>query len=446
MIMKNIDLTEKLVRKCMSLGADAAEVFLETNRSLSVNVLKSEIETIEEASSQGVGFRVFVDGKMGFSHCNDLSSRSLEDTISRAIAFARLSTPDENNVLTYDKGFTAVADLFDPGITAEPMEKKIKMAIDLENLAMRDPRITKSAGAGYGEGESGIFIGNSNGILKTYKSSGCSIGVSVVAEKGDQKNTGGEYCTRVFFNDLKPLEEIAAVASKKAVQLLDPVMIRTQKAVIIFDPDVARALLGGIIAGINGERVLQGASFLKDQMNKQFASELLTITDDGTRGKSRGSAPFDGEGVPTARNVLVENGVLKSFIYNEKAAKRAGVRSTGNASRRGFSSLPGIGTHNVYVSKGEHTRNEIIAATKKGLLLLEVTGYGIDPVSGNFSGGAGGLWVENGEIVHPVKGITIAGRAFDILNGIDMVGNDLDMTRTNAAPTFRVAEMQIGGK
>ena len=223
-------------------------------------------------------------------------------------------------------------------------------------------------------------------------------------------------------------------------------MVKTQKAAIVFDPDVARALLGGVITAINGERVLQGASFLKDYLDKQFASSLLTITDDGIRPKSLASAPFDGEGVPTSKNILVENGILKSFIYNTKAAKRAGVKSTGNASRGGFSSLPGIGTHNVYVSTGNHTRNEIIAATKRGLLLLEVTGYGIDPVGGNFSAGASGLWIENGEFVHPVKGVTIAGRAFDILNAIDMMGNDLDMNRNNAAPTFRVAEMQIGGK
>jgi len=444
--MKNIDLTEKLVKKCISLGADEAEVFLELNRNLSINVLKSEIETIEEASSQGVGFRVFVEGKMGFSHCNDFSNKSLEDTISRAIAFARLSTQDENNVLTDDKGITQVDDLYDPGIKTELMDKKIKMALDLENLAMKDPRITKSSGAGYGEGESEIFIGNSNGLLKTYKSSGCYLGVYVVAEKGNQKNTGGEYCSRVFFSDLLPLEEIAAVASKKAIELLDPVMLKTQKAAVIFDPDVAGALLGGIISAINGERVMQGASFLKDHLNKQFTSPLLTITDDGTRNKSLGSAPFDGEGVPTIKNTLVENGILKSFIYNTKAAKRAGVKSTGNASRGGFSSLPGIGTHNVYVSKGKHTRNEIIAATNKGLLLLEVTGYGIDSVSGNFSGGASGLWIENGELIHPVKGVTIAGHAFDILNSIDMMGTDLDMNRTNTAPTFRIAEVQIGGK
>jgi PmbA protein len=444
--MNYIDLAEKLVKKSISLGANSAEVFLETTRNLSINVLKSEIETIEEASSQGVGFRVFVDGKMGFSHCNDFSDRSLEDTISRAIAFAKLSSPDENNVLTDDKGITPVEGLFDPGIAAETMEKKINMALELEKLAMKDPRITKSAGAGYGEGESEIFIANSNGILKSYKSSGCSIGVSVVAEKGDQKNTGGEYCSRVFFADLVTLEEIAAIASQRAWELIDPVMIKTQRAAVIFDPDVASSLLGGIIAAINGERVLQGASFLKDHLNKQFASSLLSIIDDGTRNRSLGSAPFDGEGVPTMKNTLVQNGILKSFIYNTKVAKRAGVKSTGNASRGGFTSLPGIGTHNVYLEAGKHSKEEILASTKKGLLLKEVTGYGIDSVSGNFSGGASGFWVENGKIVSPVKGVTIAGKAFDILNGIDMMGNDIDMNRTFASPTFRVAEMQIGGK
>ncbi len=444
--MNYTELTEKLVKKCLSLGADASEVFLESNRNLSVQVLNSEIETIEEASSQGVGFRVFVDGKMGFSHCNDFSDRSLEDTISKAVAFARLSTPDENNVLTDDMGVTAIDMLYDPGISGESMDKKINMALDLEKLAMKTAGITKSSGAGYGEGESEVFIANSNGLLKNYKSSGCSLGVSVVAEKENQKNTGNEYCSRVFFSDLLSPEEISSVAVQKALELLDPVMISTQKAAVIFDPDVARSLIGGIITAINGERVLQGASFLKDFLNRNFASPLLTIIDDGTRPKSMGSAPFDGEGVPTGRNVLVEKGFLRSFIYNTQAARRAGVKSTGNASRGGFSSLPGIGTHSIYLLPGNNTVNDIIAATKKGLLLREVTGYGIDPVSGNFSGGASGLWIVNGEIAHPVKGVTIAGKALDILNAIDMMGNDIDLNRTFAAPTMRIAGMQIGGK
>jgi PmbA protein len=444
--MDFLQLAERLVKKSLSLGADSSEVFLETSRNLSVNVLNSEIETIEEASSQGAGFRVFVGGRMGFSHCNDLSERALEDTISRAIAFAKLSSADVNNVLTDDKGVTAVEELFDAGFSGIPMDRKIALALELEKLALKDTRITKSSGAGYGESESEIIIANSNGLLKSYKSSGCSIGVNVVAEKGDQKNTGGEYCSRVFFSDLDSPEKIAETAARKAWELLDPVMIKTQRASVIFDPDVARSLIGGIIAAINGERVLQGASFLKDSLNKQFASALLSIYDDGTRKRSIGSSPFDGEGVPTMKNVLVQDGVLKSFIYNTKAAKRAGVKSTGNASRGGFTSLPGIGTHNISLAPGKNTKEEIISATKKGLLLKEVTGYGIDSVSGNFSGGASGFWIENGQIVHPVKGVTIAGKASDLLNAIDMMGNDIDLNLTFASPTFRIAEMQIGGK
>ena len=444
--MNYTDLTEKLVKKCISLGANAAEVYLESSRNLSVQVLNSEIETIEEAASKGVGFRVFVDGKMGFSHCNDLSDRSLEDTISKAVAFARLSSPDENNVLTDDKGLSSVAGLYDQEIKGQPMEKKIDMAIELEKLARKDKRITKSAGSGYSEGETEVFIANSNGVLKTFKNSGCGIGVSVVAEKGDQKNTGGESCSRVFFADLLSLEVVAAEASRKAWELLDPVMIQTQRAAVIFDRDVARSLFGGVISAINGERVLQGASFLRDSLNKQFATALVTMIDDGILPKGQASSPFDGEGVPTMKNTLIGNGVLKSFIYNVKAAKRAGVKSTGNASRGGFSSLPGIGVHNVYLASGKNTRDEIIASTKKGLLLREVTGYGIDPVNGNFSGGATGFWIINGEIAHPVKGLTIAGKASEILNGIDMMGNDLDLNKSFAAPTFRVADMQLGGK
>jgi PmbA protein len=444
--MNYTDLTEKLVKKCISLGAGAAEVYLESSRNLSVQVLNSEIETIEEAASKGVGFRVFVDGRMGFSHCNDLSDRSLEDTISKAIAFARLSSQDENNVFTDDKGLSSIEGLYDPEIKALPMDRKISMAIELEKLARQDKRVTKSSGAGFSEGETEVFIANSNGILKSFQSSGCGLGVSVVAEKGDQKNTGGESCSRVFFSDLLSLEVIAAEASRKALELIDPVMIQTQRASVIFDRDVARALFGGVIGAINGERVLQGASFLRDSLNKKFASELITLVDDGIMPRGLSSSPFDGEGVPTMKNTLIENGVLKSFIYNVKAAKRAGVKSTGNATRGGFSSLPGIGVHNVYIAAGKNSRDEIIKSTKKGLLLREVTGYGIDPVSGNFSGGAAGFWIINGEIAHPVKGLTIAGKASDILNGIDMLGSDLDLNRTFAAPTFRVSEMQIGGK
>ena len=228
--------------------------------------------------------------------------------------------------------------------------------------------------------------------------------------------------------------------------MLDPRMVKTQKAAVIFDPDVARAILGGILAAINGERVIQGASFLKDKMDQKIACELLTLIDDGTKPRGMSSKPFDGEGVPTQKRIIVDKGILKGFMYNTIVAKRAGVKSTGNATRGGFTSLPGIGAHNFYMANGEIPPEEIIKATKTGLLLKGVTGYGINPVNGNFSGGANGFWIESGKIAFPVKGLTIAGTAEEMMNGIDMVGNDLDLNRSFTSPTFRIQEMQIGGE
>jgi PmbA protein len=438
-------LAEKLVSKARGMGADAAEIYISAGRNLSVNILNNEIETIEEADSSGAGVRVIVGGALGFSYSNSLNMKALEDTIAMAIRFARLTTPDDNNVLPVLSGETSVEGLYDPEIADVALERKIAMATELEKMAMGDSRITKSSGSSYGESVFEIIISGSAGSTRSYKSSTCSLGVSVVAEKGDQKKTGGEYCSRRFFSDLISPDQIAAKASKRAWEMLDPKMVKTQKATVIFDPDVAPSLLRGIIAALNGERVLQGASFLAHSMGKQFATPLLTITDDGTRTRSLGAAPFDDEGVATQKRDLVDKGVVNGFVYNTIAAKRAGTVSTGNASRNGYNSLPGIGTHQLYLTPGTNTRVEIIAATERGLLLNGVTGYGIDAVSGNFSGGASGFWIEKGEILYPVEGLTIAGSADAILNGIDMMGNDIDMNRSFASPTFRVREMQIGG-
>jgi PmbA protein len=439
-------LAESLVKKCLKKGADAAEVYIETGRELSIEVRNENIETIQETSSHGVGFRVFVKGKMAFSNCNDFSESALDNAIKSAVKFAHNTTPDENNVLPDEKGATTVKGLYDPEVTKIPMEEKIELAKQVEKLAMKDSRITKSAGSGFFEGEGDVFIANSNGLVKSYKSSGCSLGVSVVAEKGDQKSSGGEYCTRRFFADLKSTEEIAKKAAQEAYSMLDPKKVKTQKAAVIFDPDVAYAILGGILRAINGEKVLQGASFLAKRLDQKIGSELLTIIDDGTRVKGMSSKPFDGEGVPTQKTIIVDKGVLKGFMYNTIVAKRAGVKSTGNASRGGFKSLPGIGSHNFYVAAGESIPGQIIRSTKNGLLLKGVTGYGINPVNGNFSGGANGFWIKNGRIAFPVKGLTIASTAEEMLNGIDMIGNDLDLNRSFTAPTIRIQEMQVGGE
>ena len=438
-------LAEQLVRTCLKKGADAAEVYLQTGRNLSIEVRNGEIETIQEASGAGAGLRVFVKGRMAFSSSNDLGEKALDDAVARAVDFARITTADEANVLPEDKGLTEVSGLYDPSIAGIPMDAKIELVRKVEKLALTDPRVTKSAGAGYGEGEGEVVLANSHGLIKSARSSFCSFGISVVAEKGEQKSSGGEYCGRRFFADLKPAGEIAAVAARKAVEMLDPKPVKTQKAAVIFDKDVAYAVLGGILGAVNGESVLQGASFLGRRLGQKIASDLVTLVDDGTLPKGPASEPFDGEGVPTARRIIVDKGVLAGFMYNTIVAKRAGVQSTGNASRDGFSSLPGIGPHNFYMAAGTSKRADLIQATPRGLLLTEVTGYGINPVNGNFSGGAEGFWIEDGKIAFPVKGVTIAASADEMLGGIDMVADDIDLDRSMTAPTFRIKLMQIGG-
>ncbi len=444
--MDSKNLARTIVRTCLAKGANAAEAYVESGRELSVDVRNGEVETVQEASSGGAGLRVIVDGKLGFASSNDLSPAALEDAAARAVAFARIMTADESNALPDDPGVTEVAGLFDPAIAATPLEAKIALAKAAEAEALKDKRVTRSDGARYGEGEGEIVLANSHGLLKSYKTASCSYGVSVVAEKGDQKSSGSEFCSRRFYADLKPAAEVAAKAVKVAVEALDPRPVKTQRAAIIVDRDAAFSVLGGILAAVNGERVLQGASFLGKSLGAKIGSALLTLVDDGTLAKGLGSAPFDGEGVPTARRVIVDGGVLKSFMYNTAAARRAKVRSTGNAARRGFDSLPGIGAHNFFMAAGPAKVEDIVKATPRGLWLKDVTGYGINPVTGNFSGGASGFWVENGAVAFPVQGLTVAGTAAEILNGIDMVADDLDLNRGAAAPTFRIALLQIGGE
>jgi PmbA protein len=444
--MDNKALAEQLVKKCLAKGADAAEVYLESSRDLSIAVRNGDVETVKEAATAGIGFRVFVGGRMAFSHSNNMTEAALDDALGRAIAFARTTTADPNNTLPDDKGATAVDGLYDPAIATVPIDRKVELAKTVEKQAMKDSRITKSAGSRYNESEGEVFLANSNGLSKSFRATSCGFGVTVVAVKGDVQSPGGESCSRRFFADLLPAADVAARAEQNALELLDPKPVKTQRAAVLVDPDVARAILGGVLSAINGESVLQGASFLGAMLDKPVASNLVTLIDDGTVPRGLASRPFDGEGVPTQKRVIVDRGILKGFLYNTIVAKRAGVKSTGNASRGGFDSLPGIGPHNFSMAAGTTAAADIVKATKSGLWLKDVTGYGINAVNGNFSGGASGLWIENGQVAFPVRGLTIAGTAQGMLNGIDLVGHEVDLNRSFAAPLFRIEEMQIGGE
>src|SRR4030043_2061917 len=256
------DLSETIIKRSLKKGADAAEVYIQTLRQLEIQVRKGEIEIIQESVSNGLGVRVISKGKLAFASTNDLNDKAIDTTILRAIAFAQSTTPDENNVLPSEKESTIVEGLYDPKIFEIPTQEKISLIIKLEKLAMKNKRITKSDGAWYSEAEEIIYLANSNGLLKQYKSSLCGITIGVVAEKDEEKRSGYESCYRRSFSNLKPLEEIADKAAKKAFNMLNARQVKTQKAAVIFDPDVAYAILNGILTAINGEEVLKGASFL----------------------------------------------------------------------------------------------------------------------------------------------------------------------------------------
>jgi PmbA protein len=228
--------------------------------------------------------------------------------MSRAIAFARLTTPDDSNVLPSDKGSADVDGLYDPGIARVSMDKKIDIALEVESLAMKDPKITHSSGSSFGEWEGEVFIANSKGISKSYKASICSVGVGVVAEKGDQRRTGGEWSSRRFFADLEPLDEIAASAARKAWELLDPRMVPTQRASVIFDASVAPSLLGGIITAINGERVLQGASFLQNSMMSNLLHHCLPLPMTAQYQKAPEVLPLTGKECQQLKECLSKTG------------------------------------------------------------------------------------------------------------------------------------------
>ena len=424
-------LAEDLVKSCLKKGADAAEVYLQSGRNLSIEVRNGQLETVEEAASQGVGFRVFVKGRMAFSNCNDLSPASLDSTIASAIEFARVTTADENNVLHDDGRVTAIEGIYDPAMGCQ-MDSQDRDGAEVEKLALKDPRVTKSA-ARLRENENEFRPTRTASrrltscLLFARASSSCG--------KGRQKSSAA-VVPKAFSSPISKPPRKSPPGGARQSRMLDPRPVRTQRAAVIFDRDVASSLLGGIVGAVNGERVLQGASFLGSRLNQKIASELVTLIDDGTLPKGLASRPFDGEGFPTARRVIVEKGVLKGFMYNVIAARRAGVASTGNASRGGFFESSGI-PHCFYMRR-MGKRGDIIAQPIG--LLLKRDRLMHQPVSGDFSAGASAL-DENG--ASPSRGPDIAERRRDAQRDRH-VGATFDLSRTSTAPPSD-SEMQIGG-
>ena len=448
-IMSYEQLAADVVAMARKAGAQEADVMLQTSTEFSVQVRKGEIETLTQSGSKGLGLRVFVDGRLGFAATSDFDIPVLERLVQSTVALASSADQRAENGLPDAPAPQPRPELkiYDPTVDSLPTDSKIAMAKQCEAAAYAaDPRITNTEGAGFGSGTTYTVLANSRGVAASYHSSGCSLYCMPLAEEAGKKQVDYEYSFARELDRLENPEEIGRKAAMRVVRKLGARKVPTQSAPVIFDRRVASRIWSGVLAALNGDMVFKEMSFLKDKLGRKIAAESVTLIDDGTLVSGTGSAPFDGEGLPTRRNVLIEHGILKMFLYDSETARKVGdgAESTANA-RRSYNSSPSIGPFNLYLLAGNTTQDEIIAELLNGFFVTDMMGGGVNSVTGDFSSGASGVWIEDGRLAYPVEEVTIASSMERLLNGIERIGSDLIFTSSVVSPSFRVSEMVVSG-
>jgi PmbA protein len=338
-------------------------------------------------------------------------------------------------------------DLYDPSIAGIPNEKKIEIAKKVEKIALEsDKRITKSLGGFFADSESEKFVVNSKGISRSFKETEVSFGTAVIAGEGNRMQTGYWNSSKRHFQHLEDIESVARTAVQRGVEKLGAKPVITQKAPVVFDRYASRGFWMGILRAMNGDSVYKKTTFLSDYLDKSIASPLITIIDDPTLPGHVSSVPFDGEGKITRKNPIIDKGILKMFFYSTITARKAGVKVNTITRRYGHRSDPNASFLNIIVQNGNVPRGKIIAGIKNGFYVTGVRGRGTDRSTGNYSCGASGFWIKDGEIVFPVDGVTLGGTVLDLLKNIELVGNDLDIRGRLNSPSFKIAEITVGGK
>lgn len=438
-----MELAEDLVNFGKSHGADEIEVSILDGYEFSVDVRFGAIENLVEAGFRALGMRVIKDKKTAFASSSDLSRETLEHLVKNAIKRAALANPDEFSglpSLSSRQIDIPSLSLFDPEIQNLNSEKKIALATEAEKIALEDKRITNSHGASFGTKEIKTVLANSNGFLQEYDQSVC--GLSLGLQAGDTDNRVEDYwfSMKRHYKELESPEEVARKAVKRTIRQLKPRKIKTQKVPVIFEPMMTSWLMGFLFACVSGISIYQKTSFLVDKLGERIGNTSLNVTDDGLLPGMLGSRPFDAEGVPCTKTPVIVNGFLKNYLCNTYAARKLNLKSTGN------STGVGVNPNNFYLEAGEISPDKIISSIEKGLILIRTLGHGLNPVTGDISRGAFGLWVEKGEIAYPVSEITISGNLGEILNHIEMFGNDLDFQSPISGPTIKIQELTVAGE
>jgi PmbA protein len=391
---------------------------------------------------------LFFGQRSATTSTSDFTEASLRQLLDDTCALAQAMAADPMAGLPDpDDTIRDIPDLqlWDAALAQIPVEERTGMARATEQAALAyDPRITNSEGGEYSSSESSVLYANSHGFLGQYRTSSVQLAAVPIAsdESGMQRDYW--YSTARKFDRLDAPAEIGEEAARRALRRLGARRVPTQKVPVVFAPTIAGGLLGNLCSAISGSAIYRGASFLVDHLGERIAPDHVTVYDDGTLPMALGSKPFDGEGLPTRRTTVVENGVLRSYLLDTYSARKLGMQSTGNAAR-GAGDPPGVSPTNFYLKPGSHTPEELIASVPNGLYVTGLIGFGVNLVTGDYSRGASGLWIENGELTYPVEEITIAGNLRHMLADIEMIGNDLDMSRKIAAPTLKIGSMTIAG-
>ncbi|WP_092351100.1 TldD/PmbA family protein [Candidatus Chrysopegis kryptomonas] len=438
-----IELAKSIVSKSLKKGADECDVFISIDEEFSATVKDGEVESLKQAVTHGLGIRVFKNKKIGFAYTTDFSNFAIEKAIEEAILIANNSTPEEDNILPQVEGKRQNdVKIFDPNVNSISVDEKIKIAFEIEKFAKSyDTRIGVES-TGFGNLIQRRIIANSNDFAGEYEGTLFEIYCSVIATENSQSQTAFYNSVNRFYDNLEPPEIVAQRASVRALQLLNPKKIKTGRYPVVFDPMSAAVILSYISQAVNGKNAYRKMSFLSDKMNEKIGSEILTVFDDGCMDFGIGSKPFDDEGIETKKKVIIENGFLKMFLLDSITAKKFGQSPTGNAYRR-YNTIPSPSPLNFYIKPGDKTAEEIIKEINEGLLVTKLIGFGVDIVSGNFSKGASGLWIKNGEFAFAVDKITIADNLQNILENIVLIGNDLIFFGNIASPTILVSEMTV---
>lgn len=435
----------------MSGGATVAECVLRFGAELSAKVRLGKPELVEEAGHRSLGLRVMKGKQVASTSTSDFSDAGIHRAVTDALELAEISREDpfagpaDPNLLI-DPARAPDLDLYDPAGGELDAAQALVIATRGEDAARAfDPRITNSDGSTFGRNAGGVAVVLSSGFRAGYRGSYQSLSVVPVADdEGGKKRRGYHWTAKRHLAELEPADAVGREAARRTLGKLGAKTVSTCEVPVVFDPDSARAILGLLASCVMGSAIWRKSSYLVGREGTRIASDLIDVVDDPLLARAPGSRPFDGEGLESRKNVVVEKGVLRTYLCDSYSARKLSRASTGSASRGGGGGV-GPSTSNFILSPGNDSHDAIVAGTKRGLYVTDMMGFGFNAVTGDLSRGASGFWIENGELSFPVSEVTISLNVDELWKRVDAVGDDLDLRTATAAPTIRVAKMTVAG-